>query len=96
LVYSALRPNSTNEIEYLLPNFYLAKVYKSKNTVAGWSKGKELPAKINNGKTNNANTYYTNDHKRIYFTRCNPDKIVDMKCAVYVTEFKNGKWQDPV
>ena len=96
LVYSSLRPNSTNEFEYLLPNYYLAKIYKSKNKIGGWTVGKELNSKINDEKTNNANTYYTKNHKRIYSSRCNLDKVVDMKCAIYVTEFKYGKWQDPV
>jgi hypothetical protein len=96
LIYSALRPNSTEEFEYLLPNFYLSEIYRSKNTMAGWSKSKELPSKIDNKETNNANIAYSPDHKRMYFSRCSPEKIVDMKCAIYFSEFKSGKWQEPV
>jgi len=96
LVYSALRPNSTEEFEYLLPNFDLAKVYQSKITMAGWGKGKELTSKIDDKETNNANVAYSPDHKRMYFTRCDADNIVNMKCAIYVSEFKSGKWQEPL
>lgn len=96
LYYSALRPNSTEEFEYLLPNFYLAKIYKSKTTIAGWSAGKELQPKINDRESNNANASFSSDHKRLYFTRCSPEKLSDMKCAIYVAEMKNGKWQEPV
>jgi hypothetical protein len=96
LVYSALRPNSTEDYDFILPNFYLAKIYQSKTTIAGWSLGKKMNVQINNKGTNNANSEYNTDHKKIYFTRCNPEKIVDMKCDIYMTEFKGGKWLKPV
>jgi hypothetical protein len=96
LIYSALRPNATEEFDYLLPNFDLAKIYKSKMTMAGWSKGKELPVKFNNKEFNDVDVAYSPDHKRMYFTRCTPEKIVNMKCAIYMSELKAGKWQEPV
>ncbi|HNW99224.1 MAG TPA: DUF1573 domain-containing protein [Bacteroidales bacterium] len=96
LVYSALRPNSADEYQDILPNFYLSRIYSSKNTIAGWSKGREFPYIINNKESNNANITYTPIHKKIFFSRCSVDKISDMKCVIYVTEFANGKWQKPV
>lgn len=96
LVYSSLRPNSVEEFEFLLPNFYLAKIYSSSNTIAGWSKGKELPVLINNKESNNANISYSPDHRKIFFSRCSTDKISEMKCAICMTEFKNSKWSKPI
>lgn len=96
LVYSALRPNSVEEYDFILPNFYLAKIYTSSNTIAGWSKGKELPPTVNNRESNNANIAYTPEHKKVFFSRCSADAISEMKCAIYMTELKNGKWQKPV
>ncbi len=95
LVFSALRPMATDEFDYLLPDFYLAKIYKSKSTIAGWAAGKKMNGVINNKESNNANSLYSPDHKKMYFSRCSPEKIVDMKCAIYVTEMKNGKWSKP-
>lgn len=96
LVYSSLRPNSTEEFEYLLPNFYLAKIYQSKTTIAGWSAGREFSLKINNKETNNANIAFSRDHKKIYFSRCTAGKISETKCALCMSELQNGKWETPV
>ncbi|MFA4853616.1 MAG: hypothetical protein WC599_13960 [Bacteroidales bacterium] len=96
LVYSSLRPNSTEEFEYLLPNFYLSKIYQSKNTIAGWSAGSGFSLKINNKGTNNANITFSSDHKRMYFSRCTTGKISETRCALCMMELQNGKWQTPV
>lgn len=96
LYFSALRPNSTEETEYLLPNFYLSEIYRSKLTIAGWAAGKEIQNKANNRVSNNANNAFSADHKRMYFTRCTAGKLSEMKCAIYLTELKDGKWMKPV
>jgi hypothetical protein len=96
LVFSTLRPYSEEDAEFLLPNVYLAKVFISKNTLAGWAKAKEWKTRINDDETNNANTSVNTGNKRIYFTRCTPDKVSEIKCAIYTADFVNGKWQSPV
>lgn len=96
LAFSSLRPYSTNENEFLLPNIFLSKVYFSKNTIAGWAKAIEWKNKLNNQETNNANTSFNNSHKKVYFTRCSPGKLNEIICDVYVTERLNGVWQKPV
>ncbi len=96
LVFSTLRPYMSEENEFLLPNVYLSKVFISKNSIAGWALAKEWKSKINGKETNNANTAFTKEHKKIYFSRCSPSKYAEIECSIYMIEFLNGKWQNPV
>lgn len=95
LIFSALRPNSMKEFESILPDFYLSKIYSSKNTIAGWSQGNEENPKINNKESNNASTAFSSDYKRMYFSRCNAGNLSNKKCNLYVSKFSENKWQLP-
>jgi len=93
LVYSSLRQFVSNDFESFLPDVYLSKVYFSWISVAGYSSGRELGNKINSDELHTANL--SNDIKKtqFYFTRCSSNENAEMICAIYVSEFKNGKWE---
>lgn len=96
LYFSALRPLSSSEFESFIPTAYLSKIYLSKNTAAGWSKGKEIDKVINNQSSHNANIAFNEAHNKIYFSRCVSSENSNMLCGIYSSEKKAGKWQKPV
>ncbi len=93
LVYSSLRRVVANDFESFLPDVYLSKAYFSWISVAGYSSGRELKGKINSDDTHTANLSIDAKNMRAYFTRCSANGAAKMICAIYVSEFKNGKWE---
>ena len=96
LIYSSVMPTTSDEYDFLFSTAYLGKILKSKISLAGWAKGNELKGEINNPEFNNVNAVYTNDRKRMYFTRCATKNTTESKCEIYVSENSKGKWQIPV
>jgi len=96
LLFSALRQIVSSEFETFLSGVYLSKVYGSKLTLAGYSKGKALDSKVNSKKEHTANVAITDNYQRIYFTKCEEKDNANLICEIYYTE-KNGKeWTEPV
>ncbi|MCF8298972.1 MAG: DUF1573 domain-containing protein [Saprospiraceae bacterium] len=96
LYFSALRAIGSMEYESFIPNAFLSKIYISKNTTAGWSKGKEIDKVINNKTSHNANVAFNDAHTKMYFTRCSSDENSQMQCAIYLSVKEAGEWQKPV
>jgi len=92
LVYSSLRQFVSNDFESFLPEAFLSKAYYSWISVAGFSSGRELKGKINNDEIHTANLSIDNTLMQAYFTRCSLNENIEMNCAIYVSEYKNGKW----
>ena len=94
LLFSSLRPltEPAEGSEPLIPNACLSKLFRSNSTIAGWTKGKELSAVLNKNEKNTANTSFTADHKKYFFSRCNSDKIAKPMCEIFAAEYKDGKW----
>ena len=43
-----------------------------------------------------ANGYFLEEKQRFYFNQCEETKNGNKRCDIYVTEYKNNKWSDPV
>ncbi|MGB0165976.1 MAG: tetratricopeptide repeat protein [Luteibaculum sp.] len=70
---------------------YLAQRVKGNN----WEKVGELPGPFNTEGYNVTSGAYSYDGVRFYFTLC-PKRIRNKdKCAIYVSNFKDGEWQFP-
>ncbi|TXC81958.1 OmpA family protein [Luteibaculum oceani] len=70
---------------------YLAHRVKGNN----WEKVGELPGPFNTEGFNVNSGAYSYDGARFYFTLC-PKRIKNKnKCAIYVSNFKDGEWQFP-
>lgn len=59
-------------------------------------KSKILPESINMPAFNDANASISPDGKIMVFTRCLFDENGKLNCALYESEFVNGKWKDAV
>lgn len=65
------------------------KLFKAKKDSSGWKTDAELDSAINNPSFHTANGTFSRDKKRFYFSRCTES----FKCAIFMSEFANGKWQ---
>ena len=50
----------------------------------------------NNKKLQSANGFYLEQKKRFYFNQCESTKNGKKRCDLYVTEFKDGIWSEPL
>lgn len=55
---------------------------------------------VMNSPFNDATGSYTADYSKFYFTRCDEKvkagEFIDFNCGIYVSYFKNGKWEKPI
>ncbi len=91
LFFSSLRSDKMGEeLEVFSPTDYKLAIYNAEE-IDFWQTKSKLPAEINASQLHNANGCLSPDQKKFYFTRC--DSLSD--CKIYVSEFKNGKWESP-
>ena len=95
LYFSSLRMIVSDEFESILPSYFESKIYRSKMSIAGFSKGKETLPIINNSETNIGNMSFNEDKTRLYYTQCKRADKSKLKCDIWVTENKSGKWRKP-
>jgi outer membrane protein OmpA-like peptidoglycan-associated protein len=98
LYYGSLRIDSVvffNEqnVDTLMP---YRKFYMAEKEGLDWIGGKKFPFPFNKEGIHNGNGVFSKDGRHFYFTRCAPNWQNKMICAIYVSEYANGKWQTPV
>jgi len=98
LMYASLRADksvyySTDDDTVKRP---VRKFYYAGKEGAKWAFEGEMPGPFNLDEVNTANGAYSPDKKRFYFTRCEKNGKGKMICAIYVSSFSEGKWQEPV
>jgi hypothetical protein len=67
---------------------YFLKIYKAERVDTLWKVKNELDSVVNKAGTHNANSTFSPDGQRFYFSRCDNN----LKCFIYVTELKDGLW----
>ncbi|MCC6372333.1 MAG: hypothetical protein IT236_15120 [Bacteroidia bacterium] len=72
------------------------KIYKVEIRNGKWQKAKLLDTSFNNPRTNNANTCFSADYKQIITSRCKALNASEFSCELYISNFKDGKWQPSV
>lgn len=97
LVFTSLR---TDKKEFILEDDTARpvqrKLYVAQRENEVWKFKGEFGSNLNAAQVNTGNACFSNDRKRLYFTRCKPNFKGNMVCAIYVSEKKDGEWQEPV
>ncbi len=97
LLFSSLRLDEKYEnYESLEPGSYLAKIYESRITPAGFSPVNALSNRINEPGFHNSNICLSSDHRTAFFARCEDLPGPINRCALYMTRIRSGKWQKAV
>ncbi len=97
LLYASLRADSIehystgDSVKMPVRQFYLAKKIGDK-----WKGGIRFPGAFNIETEQTGNGAYSPDGKRFYFTRCAFNWQNKMICAIYVSNFLNNAWTEPV
>jgi hypothetical protein len=89
LIFSSLRSEKMRENSSVKDNDYFLKIYQAGKADTLWKIKNVLDSVINKAGTHNANSSLSRDGQKFYFSRCDND----MKCFIYVSELKNGQWQ---
>lgn len=72
------------------------KLYLAQKENDKWLFKGEFGTHLNDPTFNTGNACFSPDRKRLYFTRCKPNFKGEMICALYVSEKKDGEWQEAV
>lgn len=97
LLYASLKSDKIIMVSDVKKNEAYAEFYTSSIVDSAYQSGKvykDLP--LPKGNFHLGNGTFSLDKKRFYFTRCEPDAKMRMRCDIYVIENKDGKWQSPV
>lgn len=89
MYFSSLRPEGNPEAKEIPEENYRMKIYSAGKKNERWESGTPLDTVVNHPSFHAGNGTFSKDRKRFYFSRCTND----FKCAIYVSEFKNRKWQ---
>lgn len=91
--FSSIRETSSS-IENKNKDF-LSRIYTMKMDKDKWTENKELFNWLDQFKENIANGSFSEDGLRFYFNVCENINVSELRCAIYLSEFKEGKWQLP-
>ncbi len=97
LLYASLKSDKIIMVSDVKKNEAYAEFYISNIVDSAYQASKlytDLP--IPKGNFHVGNGTFSPDKKRFYFTRCEPDAKMRMRCDIYLIENKNNKWQSPV
>ncbi|MBN4049705.1 OmpA family protein [Bacteroidales bacterium AH-315-N07] len=96
LFFSSMRMDSSFISDSVQQHIYHSRIYKSFPSDTGWVKAVALDFPINGYEFHSANCTFSIDGRKLYFTRCNYLSVSDITCAIYMSEFLDDKWQDPI
>lgn len=91
LYFSSLRAKNMGANGEVFDELYKIKLYQSKVIDSNWMMENDLPLTINSPQFHNANSCFSADGTRFYFTRCSEKNV----CKLMVSSFNNGKWGAP-
>lgn len=88
LYFSSLRSENSGPNLQILDEDYTVKIYSADSIQADADPIKKIDSKINVPATNTATGTFSYDGTRFYFVQAG----TDFKSAIYVADYKNGKW----
>ena len=92
LYFSSLRVEKRDKKKSIADIDNNIKIYEAKKQGENsWKTSGPLDTLVNEAGFNVANGSISPDKKRMYFSRCTEDNV----CSIYVSNFKEGKWQAP-
>ncbi len=92
--FSSMRPITTDNSESIIAGYSVSKIYRSKMSISGFSKAKEITSIVNDSKINSGNFSFSDDKQTLYFTRCSQQDNY-YRCDIYKTTNKGRKWSKP-
>ncbi|HSA43806.1 MAG TPA: hypothetical protein P5112_09005 [Bacteroidales bacterium] len=96
LFFSSLQFEYDAPYESLLPGMFLTRIFQSRITPAGFSEARALETRINDKSTHNANLCFSSNHQLFFFSRCADERRPELRCELYLSKLKNGKFTRPV
>ncbi len=90
LYFSSLRNHSKKDKNDVAFN----KLYTSHKKNDVWQKAQELDSLFNKNGIHNANTSFNDDYTKLFVSRCGALNASQYRCQIYMSEFKNGHWQE--
>lgn len=93
LYFSSLRDKSTTDKNGVGYN-KLYTAHKSTKKENKFLKAKELDSLFNASGIHNANTSFNEDFTKIFVSRCNAINATQYRCAIYISDFKDGHWTE--
>lgn len=75
--------------------FYVSKILTSEKKT-DWARAKLLSGNINNDNEHTSNPIISKNGDLIFFTRCNAGYPADVKCRLFYSKLKNGRWQKAI
>jgi hypothetical protein len=71
-------------------------IFTLKKSDTKWSENTNMFKWFNNFDNNIANGSFSDDKLRFYFNVCQYINVSELRCDIYLSEYKNGEWQEPV
>lgn len=98
LLFASLKSDTIIMVDEIKKNNAYASFYAARKNGDSYEKATVYEgAPFNSDNAHTGNGCFSPDRKRFYFTRC--EMLTDsmkMICAIYLSEYKNGKWTDPL
>lgn len=91
LFFSSLRSENVGPNLQMLDEDYSVKIYNATRAGDYWATDKPITSKVNKPTLNTASGTFSTDGERFYFVQAG----MDFKSAIYMCEYKSGKWSDP-
>ena len=95
LYYASLNTDSVLNGAFFGKKLHLSHIYKAGGSAGKWTQGSPVAAPLNSDSEHTGNLSFTEDGKRVYFTKCSATGERDIKCKIYVSINANGKWTTP-
>jgi OOP family OmpA-OmpF porin len=96
LYYASLNTDSVLNAAFYGKRMFLSHIYKAEGTPGNWTQGRPVAAPLNSETEHTGNPSFSEDGKRVYFTKCQANGERDIKCKIYVSQKTGDKWAAPV
>ncbi len=90
--FSSLRSEKMRAYSDEKDKKYWLRIYEAERKDSSWFLKEALDTNVNRVGQHQANASLSEDLQTLYFTRCD----TSMKCAIYGSKWKNGRWQASV
>lgn len=95
LYYSSLNMDSVLNGSFYGKKLTLSHLYKAGGKSGSWTQGQPVPSPLNNDTEHTGNASFSEDGKRVYFTKCTASGERDIQCKIYLSVYNNNKWSTP-
>ena len=95
-IFSSIKENETAKNSKSNLKEFTSHVYTLKNNDDKWVENHDLFKWLDTYDKNIANGSFSADRLRFYFNVCEYINTSELRCDIYLSEFKNDAWQEPI